>query len=62
MTVARDKLGKETTNQQGSRAPINAQQKRTKKQALDSLISAGILTQKGNYTKPYHNLARAVKK
>jgi hypothetical protein len=36
--------------------------KRTKKQALAALVSAGILTPKGNYTKPYQNLARVVKK
>lgn len=37
-------------------------EKRTKKQALASLISAGILTEKGNYTKPYQHLARVIKK
>jgi hypothetical protein len=37
-------------------------EKRTKKQALASLVSAGILTPKGNYTKPYQHLARAIKK
>ena len=37
-------------------------EKRTKKQALDTLISAGILTEKGNYTKPYQHLARVIKK
>ncbi|NCX95404.1 MAG: hypothetical protein EBX41_03150 [Chitinophagia bacterium] len=31
---------------------LNAQ-KRTKEQALNSLVSAGILTKKGNYTKHY---------
>ena len=35
---------------------------RTKEEALASLVSAGILTKKGNYTKPYRDLARAVKK
>jgi hypothetical protein len=35
---------------------------RTKKEALDSLISAGILTKNGNYTKPYRSLSRLVKK
>jgi hypothetical protein len=37
-------------------------EKRTKKEALDSLISAGILTKNGNYTKPYRSLSRLVKK
>ena len=37
-------------------------QKHTKKQALASLVSAGIFTEKGNYTKPYQNLARVIKK
>jgi len=37
-------------------------EKRTKKQALASLVSAGILTEKGNYTKPYQNLAKVIKK
>lgn len=37
-------------------------EKRTKKQALASLISAGILTEKGNYTKPYQHLAKVIKK
>ena len=37
-------------------------QKQTKKQALASLVSAGILTEKGNYTKPYQHLARVIKK
>jgi hypothetical protein len=35
---------------------------RTKKEALDSLISAGILTKNGNYTKPYKSLTRLVRK
>jgi hypothetical protein len=30
----------------------------TKEQALASLVSAGILTKKGNYTKPYRNIGR----
>ncbi len=37
-------------------------EKRTKKQALASLVSAGILTEKGNYTKPYQHLTRVIKK
>ena len=37
-------------------------EKRTKKQALASLVSAGIMTEKGNYTKPYQHLAKVVKK
>jgi hypothetical protein len=37
-------------------------EKRIQKQALASLISACIMTPKGNYTKPYQHLARAVKK
>lgn len=37
-------------------------EKRTKEEALASLVSAGILTQKGNYTKPYQHLAKVIKK
>lgn len=33
----------------------------TKEEALDSLVSAGILNKRGNYTKNYPNLARFVK-
>ena len=35
---------------------------RTKVQARASLVSAGIMTESGNYTKPYQNLSRLVKK
>jgi hypothetical protein len=35
---------------------------RTKAQALSLLVSAGIMTENGNYTKPYQNLSRLVKK
>lgn len=37
-------------------------EKRTRKQALASLVSAGIMTEKGNYTKPYQHLAKVTKK
>jgi hypothetical protein len=43
-------------------AKTKLKEKRTKKEALASLVSAGIMTKKGNYTKPYQDLARAVKK
>jgi hypothetical protein len=43
-------------------AKSKLKEKLTKKEALASLVSAGILTKKGNYTKPYRDLARAVKK
>jgi hypothetical protein len=36
-------------------------EKRTKVQARPSLVSAGIMTKVGNYTKPYKNLSRLVK-
>ncbi|MBN8718944.1 hypothetical protein SAMN05444410_11379 [Hydrobacter penzbergensis] len=37
-------------------------EKRTKEQAFASLVSAGILTKKGNYTKPYRNIGRFMRK
>jgi hypothetical protein len=37
-------------------------EKRTKEEALAILVSAGIMTKKGNHTKPYRDLARATKK
>lgn len=36
--------------------------KMTKEEALHELIDAGILDKKGNFTAPYSNLARVVKK
>ena len=35
---------------------------RTKEEAMAELVSAGIMTKKGNFTKPYKNLARIVNK
>ena len=35
---------------------------RTKEEALAELISAGIMTKKGNFTKPYKNLSKIVNK
>ena len=35
---------------------------RTEAEARASLVSAGIMTESGNYTKPYQNLPRLVKK
>jgi hypothetical protein len=35
---------------------------RTKEQALAELVSAGIMTESGNYTKPYQNISRIIKK
>ena len=32
----------------------------TREEALQSLVNAGILDEKGNFTKPYKNLAAAI--
>lgn len=34
----------------------------TREEALRSLMAAGILDKNGNHTKPYQNLAKAIKK
>ena len=42
-------------------AKMLLKKKWTKKEAFASLVSAGILTKKGNHTKPYRDLAKADK-
>ena len=37
-------------------------EKQTKEEAFASLVSAGILTKKGNFRKPYRHIGRLIKR
>jgi len=43
-------------------AKRKGKKKRTKEQAIAALVSAGIFTKDGEYTKPYQELSRVGKK
>ena len=55
-------MGEQDIKRLADLAKKKLKEKRTKEEALALLVSAGILTETGNYTAHYPNLSRLVKK